>query len=120
MRRRARFTREQRLLRPKQFERVFADACKSSDGLLVVLGRANTIGMARLGLAMSAKHLKTSPARNRVKRIVRGNFRQQAHELGGVDFVVMARAGAMSASNTDLHRAAQRHLLNVARKIRGE
>lgn len=99
---------------------MFGNACKSSDNLLVVLGRANDMGIARLGLAMSRKHLKTSPARNRVKRIVRGNFRLQAADLGAIDFVVMARAGAMGASNPELHRAAQHHLRNVARKIRGD
>ena len=89
------FARDQRLLRPAQFQRVFDadDQCRSVDDFFAILARPNGSPTARLGLAIGKKHLKTAVGRNRIKRLVRESFRHHAGDLSGLDIIVLARAG---------------------------
>ncbi|EDN72535.1 hypothetical protein BGS_0017 [Beggiatoa sp. SS] len=46
------FTRQQRLLNPKQYQLVFEQPCKSSDQYLTILARTIRVAQARLGWAL--------------------------------------------------------------------
>lgn len=100
-----RFARRQRLLRPADFRRVFAGPNRWQHPLLTVLWCPNALDGPRLGLAVSKRQLKTAVARNRFKRQVRESFRHHARGLGANDIVVMARARAQAAPNTELAAA---------------
>ena len=110
----ARFPRRARLTGRNAFAGVFAQPVKSSDRYFTVLARSNALGYPRLGLAISRKIAKSAVARNRLKRIARESFRHHQAWLGGLDCVVMGRAGAAEQDNVVLFAALQRHWRRLA------
>lgn len=127
-----RFKRPQRLLRPAEFQRVFAatrkpgkraqpdrqhrpEAGRSGDHLLMLLWRDNGLGHARLGLAIAKRHIPRAVDRNRIKRQVRESFRRHQQELGSVDIVVLARPDARSAVKAALRASLRAHWKKVVK-----
>jgi ribonuclease P protein component len=110
----ARFPRRTRLTSRNAFAQVFARPVKSSDQYFTVLARPNALGYPRLGLAISRKVAKSAVARNRLKRIVRESFRRHQSWLGGLDCVVMGRAGLAEPDNAVLFDSLQRHWRRLA------
>lgn len=103
------FPRRYRLLKARDFERVFARPSRSADPLLTVIARSNTVGHPRLGLAISRKVAPRAHQRNRIKRLVRESFRVHAPELAPLDFVVMARSAARDSDNRAITASLERH-----------
>lgn len=108
------FPRRARMAGQQAFANVFAQPAKSSDRYFTVLARANGLAYPRLGLAISRKVARSAVARNRIKRIVRESFRSQQSQLGGLDWVVMGRAGLTAQTNPVLFAALQRHWQRLA------
>jgi len=102
------FAPRQRLLKPGEFDRVYAQRVRVSDRFFSVNAAPNELGFARLGLSIGAKAVGNSVARNRVKRQVRESFRQAASAMPPLDLVVGARPGIRTA-----HNARLRESLNV-------
>lgn len=100
-----RFARHQRLLKPSEYQRVFARPRRWSHPLLTVLWRTNRLDWPRLGVAAPKRRLKTAVARNRFKRLVRESFRHHCRELGPNDIVVVARDAAQQAPNSEVAKA---------------
>ncbi|OOY70263.1 ribonuclease P protein component [Solemya velum gill symbiont] len=103
------FRRTQRLLTAADYQRVFKKPLRSVDSSFMVLARKNSGGCARLGLAIAKKQLKRAVDRNRVKRVIRESFRQQAELLQGYDFVVLARRDTQQHYNDKLTASLERH-----------
>ena len=110
------FARDKRLLKPGDFKRVFDQAVRSGDAFLTVFARPNSLGVARLGLAISKKQLKLAVDRNRIKRLVRESFRRHQTRLRGLDIVVMARAGIKTQSNQQILQSLERHWQRVTQQ----
>jgi len=91
------FTRERRLLKKSEYDYVFAQANKILTPEFVILHRENSLGYARLGLALSKKLVAKANQRNRLKRLIREGFR--THTLPGMDFIFLARHGAAKVEN---------------------
>lgn len=104
----ARLQKRARLLKAADFQRVFDKSVRSSDRYFTVLARYNTLNLPRLGLAISKRKAKLSVQRNRLKRLVRENFRQSAYNINA-DYVVMAGQQSSTASNTDLFQSLDKH-----------
>ena len=83
-----------------------------------MLYRASDRDTARLGLAVAKKRLKRAVDRNRIKRLIRESFRQHRAILGGLDIVVLVKAGIEQADNRALLRALQRHWRHLSRDAR--
>lgn len=115
---RARFPRLFRLTRSRDFQRVFAKPLRSGGKEILVLARANHLGGARLGLAVSRKRVPKAVCRNRIKRVVRDSFRHHCRELGGLDIVVLARPGLARVGNAELRRVLAEHWRHLARADR--
>ena len=111
----AHFPRRARMVGQPVFAWVFAEPAKSSDRYFTVLARSNGLDYPRLGLAISRKVARSAVARNRIKRIVRESFRHHQPQLGGLDWVVMGRAGLTVQENAVLFAALQRHWQRLAR-----
>ncbi|MCU7872426.1 MAG: ribonuclease P protein component [Candidatus Thiodiazotropha sp. (ex Lucinoma borealis)] len=93
------FPRSCRLLKPDEYGRVFSGGRRSSDRCFLVLARPNSIGCARLGLAVSKKNCRRAVDRNRIKRLIRESFRLNQALLTGLDLVVVSRQGVVNAEN---------------------
>lgn len=108
------FSPDQRLHKPAEFGRVFAEPARSSDRFFTVLGRANGRPSARLGLTVSRRAAKRAVDRNKLKRLARESFRQQ-RALPPWDFVVLARAGADRAERKALRASLDRHFAQLTK-----
>ena len=64
--------------------------------------RANELGYARLGLAISKRVSKRAVERNRIKRLLRESFRRVRHQLPPVDMMVMGREQAAGVPGAEL------------------
>jgi ribonuclease P protein component len=104
-----RFTRDQRLTRPEEFQRAFAEGCRSTLTGLVLISRPNGQAGSRLGLAISRKHVRRSVDRNRLKRQIRESFRLHQGALGARDYVALARPGLDRLTSTALRKELDRH-----------
>ncbi|MCD9027924.1 ribonuclease P protein component [Luteimonas sp. BDR2-5] len=92
----ARFPREARVRLRAEFDRVFADARRTATPLLAV-HLLREPGQARLGLAVSRKVDKRAVGRNRIKRVLREQFRRLRPQLVPGCYVVVARPAAAGA-----------------------
>lgn len=83
------FSREERLRRASDFDRVFAKGRRRRGRLMSVRWVPNELGHARLGVALS-RRWKGAVRRNRAKRVIREAFRTHKDDLPkGTDLVVL-------------------------------
>lgn len=100
-----RFARTHRITRPAEFRRAFATGCRSAAGPLVLISIPNGLAHARLGLAVSKRHVRLAVDRNRLKRLARETFRAHATEADGRDVVLLIRNGTESWDNARFRAA---------------
>jgi len=113
------FSRQSRLLKPAEFKSVFQQPIRSGDNHFRILARTNGIQRHRLGMAVSKKACARAVGRNRIKRVVRENFRAQlagAPSDNALDFVVLPTAAAASQSNKALDESLTAHWQRITRK----
>lgn len=97
-----------KLLNASDFDRVFEKSVRSSDQYFTVLARPNELDYARLGMAISKRRVKLSVTRNRLKRIVRENFRLTQQNCNA-DYVVMAGKQGAIGTNQQLRESLEKH-----------
>lgn len=85
-----RFSKQMRLLRPSEFERVFAARNSASDAAIVLYGVTSDSGHSRLGLVVS-RRIGNAVERNRWKRLLREAFRHEQAALPALDLVCVVR-----------------------------
>jgi ribonuclease P protein component len=113
------FSRHSRLLKPAEFKLVFQQPIRSGDDCFRVLARANGIQHHRLGMAVSKKACARAVGRNRIKRVIRENFRtrlaaQAPHTA--LDIVVLPTVQAANLSNKVLDESLTTHWQRLTRK----
>lgn len=96
------FPRELRLLTPNHFTFVFQQPQRVGTLQVTILGRLNTLGRPRVGLAVSKKYVRRAHARNRIKRLTRESFRLHQYALPAMDFVVIAKKNMVDLDNHTL------------------
>lgn len=94
------FTKAKRLLDKKEYEKVFKKSKKIDMPTFFALVSLNDQSNARMGFAISKKHLPRASERNRVKRIFRESFRHE--QLKNIDLVVLAKPGLAQLSNHEI------------------
>ncbi|WED42923.1 ribonuclease P protein component [Legionella cardiaca] len=80
---------------------MFAQAKKVVTSEFIILYRANSLGYARLGLALSKKMIPKAHDRNRLKRLLRETFRVK--QLPAIDLVILARSGVAAVENKTIN-----------------
>ena len=105
---RARLQKHAKLLKAAEFDRVFDKSVRSSDRYFTVLARPNEHKHPRLGMAISKRRVRLAVGRNRLKRLVRENFRLTQQDICA-DYVVMAGPQAGRANNSELFKALEKH-----------
>lgn len=84
--------------------------------MFTMIARTNDLGFPRLGLAISRKVAPKAHQRNRIKRMAREWFRLCATDLPGIDFVIMARSGAVHGTNGEIRASLERHTQRLVRQ----
>jgi len=126
----ARLPKHAKLLKAADYNHVFDKSVRSSDRYFTVLARPNKLLYARLGMAFSKKRVKLAVARNRLKRISRESFRlvqlekqlkrQQERQLDqqkfNADFIILAGAQCVKATNKQLFYSLEQHWLLLNKK----
>ena len=90
------------MLTTSDFKFVFQQPLRTATPQITILGRPNNLGHPRIGLTVAKKYAKRAHERNRIKRLVRENFRLQQHSLPAMDFVVIAKQGVTELDNPTL------------------
>jgi ribonuclease P protein component len=113
------FSRQSRLLKPAEFKSVFQQPIRSGDDCFRILARVNGIQRHRLGMAVSKKGCPKAVGRNRIKRVIRENFRHHMlapEQEETLDFVVLSNAVATNQSNKVLDDSLSTHWQRLIRK----
>jgi ribonuclease P protein component len=104
--------RSARVRQRAEFDRVFADGRRNADPLLSLHWLRSDVP-ARLGLAVSRKVDPHAVGRNRIKRVLRAEFRTLRTSLPPGDYVFVLRAAARDC-DAKLLRAAMNAVLRRA------
>ena len=113
------FSRHSRLLKPAQFKLVFQQPIRSFDDYFRILARVNGMQQHRLGMAVSKKACAKAVGRNRIKRVVRENFRTRmlgTSTENSLDVVILPTAQAANQSNKSLDESLSIHWQKLTRK----
>ena len=113
------FSRQSRLLKPSEYKQVFQQAVRSGDEYFRILARSNGMQRHRLGMAVSKKACAKAVGRNRIKRVVRENFRSRMIDSASentLDFVVLPTVQAAKQSNKALDESLSTHWQRLTRK----
>lgn len=78
-----------------------------------MLAVKNDFDHPRLGLVVAKKHIRKAVQRNRIKRVIRDNFRRHRHSIMNIDIVVLARKEALDATPSLLQKSLQKHWLRL-------
>lgn len=111
----ARLQKHNKLLKAADFDRVFDKSVRSSDRYFTVLARPNDYKHPRLGLAISKRKARLAVGRNRLKRLIRENFRLTQQSVCA-DYVVMAGTQGVSATNKELFDSLEKHWKKLKEK----
>jgi ribonuclease P protein component len=110
------FTRQARLIKPGQYNRVFLSRKRTKDKFFMLLHETGECNIARLGLAIAKKNVRKAVDRNRIKRLIRESFRNIRADLPAIDIVVMASREAATLNNRQILMCLNEHWLSLAKE----
>ena len=88
-----------KLSQPNHYRRVFdSPKYKVSSGAFLLLATPGATQLSRLGIVVAKRNIRRAVGRNRIKRLVREQFRHHPFEAA-MDLVVLARSGADHMDN---------------------
>lgn len=86
------FAKQERLIKTKDFRKVYKDGRSYKAGFVVLRLLPNAASINRIGFSISAKSIKRAFRRNRIKRLFRETYRRNKKILKkGFDFVLVVR-----------------------------
>lgn len=93
---------EQRLRCKAQFDAVFQEQNRLYSRHFLAYYRPNHLPFARLGVIASKKSVRLAVQRNRIRRLVKEQFRHKQALLPAFDMVVIVKKGTADISNQEL------------------
>lgn len=112
------YSRELRLLTPENFKTVFKNPLRAGSPQLTILACKNEFDHPRLGLVVPKKQVKLAVGRNKIKRVIRDNFRLSQHDLLPLDYVIIAKGGIGKLDNTELNKLTDKLWKKIARRYK--
>ncbi|OAG27616.1 ribonuclease P protein component [Thermodesulfatator autotrophicus] len=98
------FTKDERLRRRKEYERVYREGKRLSLPYLRVILAPNTLGYSRLGLSVSKK-VGNAVKRNYVKRVLREIFRRNKDMFpASHDIVIIPKKAILERSPAEIKK----------------
>jgi len=86
------FAKKERLIKTKDFRKVYKDGRSHKAGSIVLRSLPNAAPESRVGFSISAKSVKRAFRRNRIKRLFREAYRKNKKSLkNGFDMVFVVR-----------------------------
>ena len=106
-----------RLSQSDYYRRVFdCPEYKVSSGAFLLLAIPGATQSSRLGVVVAKKNIRLAVRRNRIKRLVREQFRHHPFDEA-IDLVVLARSGADQMDNPDLWQELDRLWRMLEQKV---
>jgi ribonuclease P protein component len=106
-----------KLSQPDHYRRVFdSPEYKVSSGAFLLLAAPGATQSSRLGVVVAKKNIRRAVGRNRIKRLVREQFRHHPFEKA-IDLVVLARSGADQMDNPSLWEELDRLWRALGQKV---
>lgn len=93
-----------RLKNSQQIQEVLGCARKYKERNLSIFIKPNNLDHSRLAIIIAAKHVSKAVDRNRIKRIIRENFRLNHDKIKGNDIIIFGYRGIENLSNTELQQ----------------
>ena len=113
-------TKSERLLRPRDFERLSKYGKRIDGDYFIILYSHNGLGKLRLGVTVS-KRVGRAVIRNRVKRLVRERFRMHKVLFSeSYDVNVIAKGGSADLSSRQIREALEAIVTNILRDCKHE
>tara|TARA_B110001454_G_scaffold74444_1_gene71980 strand:+ start:144 stop:476 length:333 start_codon:yes stop_codon:yes gene_type:complete len=80
------------------FEEIFSNPKKKvSTKHFLLLSKENSLGVARIGVAVKKRDIKLAVQRNKIKRKIKGSFELNTLNLPPLDYVVYVRRNISSS-----------------------
>jgi len=112
------FTRDQRLLTPKDFRKVFdGKTTRAACPELLFIALPTKSQHSRIGFILAKKHIKHAVKRNLIRRIAREHFRQFQHQFKHKDIIVLARKGAGDLDRKSINIITRKMLSKIERRL---
>jgi ribonuclease P protein component len=98
------FPHSAKLSQPSHYQRVFGNpAYKVSNHAFLLLAIPTPAHSSRIGIIVAKKHIRRATRRNRIKRLIREQFRLKPF-LTSLDLVILARPAADRLDNPSVRR----------------
>ena len=108
------FSKQERLIKTKDFRKVYRDGRSYKAGFVVLRLLPNAASTNRVGFSISAKSVKRAFRRNRIKRLFREAYRRNKNVLKkGLDIVFVVRRDAKEDFS---YAEAQRIFLDLSKQ----
>ena len=106
-----------KLSQPNHYRRVFdSPKYKASSGAFLLRATPGATQLSRLGVVVAKKNIRRAVGRNRIKRLVREQFRHHPFEAA-MDLVVLARSGADQMDNPSVWQELERLWRTLEQKV---
>ncbi len=107
-----------KLSQPDHYRRVFnSPEYKVSSGAFLLLATPGATKTSRLGVVVAKKNIRRAVRRNRIKRLVREQFRHHPFDES-IDLVVLARPAADQMDNPGVWQELDRLWRALGQKVR--
>ena len=86
------FSKKSRILKSKDFRKIYKKGAPLKKGWLVMCSLPNELGQSRIGFSISSKNVKSAVRRNRIRRLFKEVFRLNKDLVkAGYDIVIIIR-----------------------------
>ncbi len=110
------YSKENRILKNREYQTMYADSSKWVSTSFVVLGRITENLVPRLGVVVSKK-IGGAVTRNRIKRLCREAFRNNKGLYPSLDVVLIARRGVANTTGEMISLDVKQCLSRIYKKL---